>query len=350
VSLRRSPTRTAAFLAANRSNARRSTGPRTAAGKARVAMNSVRRGTRAFRLRQNLAAAGAREQAALYDWILASICRCYDIPQDLDGRPRHESPEYTQQVEVVARGVFVGYQRALGVWQQAKPQSPFDARVFANAIGFRFRIHTPERTRGVAFWLQPGRGPNYFRPSRLALPGALRARLEEAWAREPEDPLAYVARLQARLGSAAHTNLWGGCRILPPTPRLTMYCRADLASAGRRARPGEHWARTAQAGPNPRRARPNVRGANHGYPGTGGAPSSPRARRRERQGVASRSFASLRPARGAARVHGFFPEWVQEGQKPRAAFAPVRHLVSGVVGALSGWVRKLGQRRCRRER
>ena len=47
MSLRRSPRRTAAFLAANRANAQESTGPRTALGKQRSAANALRTGKRA---------------------------------------------------------------------------------------------------------------------------------------------------------------------------------------------------------------------------------------------------------------------------------------------------------------
>jgi hypothetical protein len=44
--LRKSPTLTPALLAANRRNAQKSTGPRTAGGKARARRNSLRKGTR----------------------------------------------------------------------------------------------------------------------------------------------------------------------------------------------------------------------------------------------------------------------------------------------------------------
>lgn len=47
MSLRRSPRRTPAFLAANRANAQESTGPRTALGKQRSAANALRTGKRA---------------------------------------------------------------------------------------------------------------------------------------------------------------------------------------------------------------------------------------------------------------------------------------------------------------
>ena len=53
MSLRKSPTRTPALLAANRRNAQKSTGPRTKRGKALSRMNALRTGHRS-RLRMNL--------------------------------------------------------------------------------------------------------------------------------------------------------------------------------------------------------------------------------------------------------------------------------------------------------
>jgi len=47
MSLRKSPTRTPAFLAANRANAQKCTGPRTPEGKTRVALNALRHGLKA---------------------------------------------------------------------------------------------------------------------------------------------------------------------------------------------------------------------------------------------------------------------------------------------------------------
>ena len=47
MSLRKSPTRTPAFLAANRANPQKCTGPRTPEGKTRVALNALRHGLKA---------------------------------------------------------------------------------------------------------------------------------------------------------------------------------------------------------------------------------------------------------------------------------------------------------------
>src|SRR5579864_503887 len=53
MSLRKSPTRTPALLEANRRNARKSTGPRTARGKAQTRLNALRNGEYS-RLRRDL--------------------------------------------------------------------------------------------------------------------------------------------------------------------------------------------------------------------------------------------------------------------------------------------------------
>jgi hypothetical protein len=53
MSLRKSPTLTPAMLEANRRNARKSTGPRTARGKAQTRMNALRSGDRS-KLRRGL--------------------------------------------------------------------------------------------------------------------------------------------------------------------------------------------------------------------------------------------------------------------------------------------------------
>ncbi len=68
MSLRRSPQLTPASLAARRANALRSTGPRTAAGKARSCLNALRDGRRARDLRAKLARIGDSEAVFLLDW------------------------------------------------------------------------------------------------------------------------------------------------------------------------------------------------------------------------------------------------------------------------------------------
>jgi hypothetical protein len=56
--LRRSPSRTPEFLAAQRSNAKKSTGPRTPKGKAGVRLNALKHGDRSVRFAEYLAGFG----------------------------------------------------------------------------------------------------------------------------------------------------------------------------------------------------------------------------------------------------------------------------------------------------
>jgi hypothetical protein len=68
LSLRRSPQLTPTSLAARRANALKSTGPRTAAGKARSCLNALRHGRRARDLRAKIACTGDSEALFLLDW------------------------------------------------------------------------------------------------------------------------------------------------------------------------------------------------------------------------------------------------------------------------------------------
>src|SRR5713226_3402723 len=67
MSLRNSPTRTPALLAANRANALKSTGPRTPGGKRRVGLNALRHGGRAEKLLSFLAQADRAWMARRFD-------------------------------------------------------------------------------------------------------------------------------------------------------------------------------------------------------------------------------------------------------------------------------------------
>ena len=77
--LRKSPTRTEAFLAANRRNAQKCTGPRTPEGKARVSLNGLKHGRYAERLPEKLEAAGYRSAAALHGQIRSEITTTFKV-------------------------------------------------------------------------------------------------------------------------------------------------------------------------------------------------------------------------------------------------------------------------------
>jgi len=64
--LRKSPVRTAALLAASRTNGCKSHGPKTLRGKARASLNALKTGRYVVQLRRKLVDAGDREGEALY--------------------------------------------------------------------------------------------------------------------------------------------------------------------------------------------------------------------------------------------------------------------------------------------
>jgi hypothetical protein len=82
MSLRKSPCPTPASLAARRANARKSTGPRTDQGKARVALNALKHGQRAVGLQERLTRAGCRDSEALYCRIRSRLLKTFARPGD----------------------------------------------------------------------------------------------------------------------------------------------------------------------------------------------------------------------------------------------------------------------------
>ncbi len=85
MSLRKPPCLTAAFLAARRANALKSTGPRTDCGKARVAFNALKHGRRAVALQERLARACYRDGEALYCGIRSRLSSTFARPGDQSG-------------------------------------------------------------------------------------------------------------------------------------------------------------------------------------------------------------------------------------------------------------------------
>ena len=73
MSLRKRPAVTPALLAANRDNARRSTGPRTAKGKNRIVLNPLKDGRHARHFSEKLLRAKFRGDAELFQWILEQV-------------------------------------------------------------------------------------------------------------------------------------------------------------------------------------------------------------------------------------------------------------------------------------
>jgi len=85
--LRKSPTRTEAFLAANRHSAPKCTGPCTLEGNALVSVNALNDGRCATRLPEKLETAGYRSAAGLYSQIRSEIGATFRVEAPLETKP-----------------------------------------------------------------------------------------------------------------------------------------------------------------------------------------------------------------------------------------------------------------------
>jgi len=144
--LRKSPTRTEAFLAANRRNAQKCTGPRTPEGKARSSLNALKNGRYAQRLPEKLEAAGCRSAAALHAQIRQEVVSTFDAehPADLKRADRVAALVWT----MAWRGGILG----------SKPQSPLfsvpSTPLPLHESSLNFRIKDHRRRIGLVYWIQ----------------------------------------------------------------------------------------------------------------------------------------------------------------------------------------------------
>jgi hypothetical protein len=147
------------MLAANRANAQKSTGPATAAGKARVALNSLRHGGRTDRLPEKLLRAGDREGEALYRWFRGEVTAAF-------GRGR---PQEQRRVDQIAAAAWC---RARGLVRlRAKPECPFVSWALCSRLHVLSRIQVVvSRWRiGLVFWVQRPRYWTVQRQGRVML-------------------------------------------------------------------------------------------------------------------------------------------------------------------------------------
>ena len=177
MALRKSPVRTAALVAANRVKAKKSTGPSTPQGKARVALNPLGHGAYAVRLAEKLLRAGDREGELLYRWLRQEISAAFarGLPDDVE-----QSDQMAAKAWCAARAA-----RARG----AKPECPLDSKPLRLRVPVRSRIGLVDLQRriGLVFWLQRPRFWTRQREKKAPVLEAVlapsRARLEGRWRR-----------------------------------------------------------------------------------------------------------------------------------------------------------------------
>ena len=144
--LRKSPTRTEAFLAANRRNALKSTGPRTARGKAWSCMNNLKHGRYCKRLPEKLAAAGDHGGAALCQKVRGEIATAFEAKPD--------DPLHTRQLDKMTTEVWL-LTRQAGL-NNLKPRCSLFSKVLGPAHQRRLLFRMEDRQRGIriSYWIQ----------------------------------------------------------------------------------------------------------------------------------------------------------------------------------------------------
>jgi hypothetical protein len=199
VSLRRSPQLTPASLAARRANARKSTGPRTEHGKARVALNPLKLGRYAIELPERLARAGYPGGAARWHEIRSRIAQTFEpaltvaepegselteyrdqgnpahhsgkrSPKQDPGNPKHESEKgipkrYEKRMDRLANWVWCshrGWQQPVGAKLESLSESGEKVTRLSqpsmNWSAPRIRVHNPWARLGLVFYSQRRRG------------------------------------------------------------------------------------------------------------------------------------------------------------------------------------------------
>jgi len=194
--LRKSPTRTEAFLAANRRNALKSTGPRTARGKARSCMNNLKHGRYAKRLPEKLAATGDHGGAALYQKVREEIGTAFQAQPD--------DPPQMRQLDQMTTAVWC-VARRLGINGLKPRSSVFSERSEPPQISILpIRMADQRRRVGITYWVQRKR---YWTPERV-----IRAAFNQYPAGVPTLGEALEEKLRHRVFRLGRPGLWDRLR------------------------------------------------------------------------------------------------------------------------------------------
>jgi hypothetical protein len=142
--LRKPPTRTPEFLAANRKNAKKSTGPRTQVGKALSALNALKHGGYAQQLPEKLVSTGHRGSAELYQRVRREIADTFAAWQPLAER---QMAQLAAQVWVMARRAGVLGRRPESPVPPSTPGRPGKPL-------FQVRMKAPGSRVALVYWVQ----------------------------------------------------------------------------------------------------------------------------------------------------------------------------------------------------
>ncbi|HEV2177235.1 MAG TPA: hypothetical protein VGW33_08540 [Terriglobia bacterium] len=170
MSLRKPPTRTEAFLAAHRSNALKSTGPRTATGKNAIVFNSMRAGSRSPHLFETLARSSlavqldfARLYSALYralapepehaGWVLPTAATIWQAKRKIERKVR--SLEFRSKVGNGRTPLPCRWR----LYHPDRPDRPGQAGMPGWRVTVSIFVRRGRGKTGVPIWADCGTGP-----------------------------------------------------------------------------------------------------------------------------------------------------------------------------------------------